>query len=62
MKLAFIAVNVEVYSPEALEDLANILLVCCFVVAKHQDIIQVDDTNNIYEAYEYLVNIGLEGR
>jgi len=35
IKLTFITVNVEVYSSEALEDLANILLVYCFIVAKH---------------------------
>jgi hypothetical protein len=61
IKLAFIAVNIEVCSPEVLEDLANILLVYCFVVAEYQDIIQLDDINDIYEACKYLVDIGLEG-
>jgi hypothetical protein len=35
IKLAFVAVDVEVYSLETLEDLANILFVYCFVVAEH---------------------------
>jgi hypothetical protein len=35
MKLVFIVVNIEVYSPEALEDLANILLIYCFIVAEY---------------------------